>query len=326
MRFRETFRRQWLRVAATALLVGGCAGDDVLADDDDGETDAVGEAVRLSGSFLIDIPADDAWSSSLRDQDSARPGLQVRVEVHRYFSLGRRWADLGNAPWEYYRVITTGEEARSGIPRTVASARSGVLHGLNGAFVRDGRLHLIGTSTGGSNRGGVRRNPKNVVAGIHFNGHPRVDRILPVADIVPVDDPVEGRILVDVPTGEGFPLERDQDRGRPGFQAYAWIDQVSFAQRWTTGEAFACYNFVTTGAERHDGRSTMLGGSTPDQFRAPEGAFGLGGVAFVLGERTGGNSGGAASAPARALLRVAFDGLANGNNPVDASLTVTNLR
>lgn len=317
-----------LGVVGAVVLAAGCVGGADEATEDDGVGAFQGEAseyVRISDRFTIDIPADDVWAAGLIDQDTTRPGLQVQVEVHRFTTPGQRWVDRNNEPWERYTVVTTGHEHPRGITRTLATSVPGQFHAIDAAFVLNHRLHLVGESTGGQGRLGHRRNPKKAVIAINFNGVRATERLGPVALVVPVDDPVNGRILVDVPAGEGFPSDTDQDPGRPGFQAYGWIDQVSFSTRWSTGEAFACYNLVTTGAERRDGRSSFLGGSTPDQFRATEGAFGLDGVAYVLGERTGGARGNVAAAPHRALLFVQFDGRSNGNNPVNTAIDVHTL-
>ena len=314
--------KRWVvSLGVCALLAGGCVGDGAAtADDVDEEGATITAQLRVSERFEIDVPAGDVWSG-LNDVNPSRPGAQVRVEVHVYYAPIIRWTDLGERLTSY-RIITTGEEDSRGRTRNLTAATGVTLYrGVSSAFVLDGALYLVGESTGGIVlRNGTRRAPKPVVMGIAFNGRTGGnDRLQSVANIVPTDDPVNGRILVDLPSAEGFPVELDQDPGRPGGQAWGWFDTVSFTQRWSTGEAFACYNLMTTGAERNDGRSSFVGGNTPEQFRAPGGAFALNGRPYLLGERTGGATGAYARAPGPALMAIVWDGRANGNNAVDFS-------
>jgi hypothetical protein len=314
-------RVHWFMGIGLGLAATGCIGSGTGIPSTGEET----ASVRISSRFTIDIPSGDEWASNLIDQDAMRPGLQVRVEVHEFYSVNRVWADVGGEPWERHAIVTTGEESPRGTTRQLATSNMGEFRDVNGAFVLNGQIHLIGESTGGSIRSNQRRNPKAAVFGVRFNGARGADQIRAEANIVPIDDPVNGRLLVDIPANEGFSVERDQDSSRPGNQANVWIDQVSFNTRWSTGEAHACYNFVTTGSERVDGRSAMLGGSTPDAFRDTRGAFALNGQAYVLGERTGGAQGSNAVNPARALLNIVWDGAANGNNAVSTATSVTTL-
>jgi len=315
-------RNGWaISMGVCALLAGGCVGDAASAADDlDEDGQAITSALRISERFEIDIPSGDVWPG-LRDVNASRPGAQVRVELHVFYAPLLRWTDVRER-YTSYRVITTGEEDASGRTRNLTSA-TGVTRyrAVSSAFVLDGGLYLVGESTGGLNlRTFGRREPKPVVLGIAFNGRTGgSDRLQSVANIVPTDDPVNGRVLIDLPPAEGFAVEIDQDPGRPGPQAFGWFDTVSFTQRWSTGEAFACYNFMTTGSERNDGRSSFVGGNTPDQFRAPGGAFALNGRPYLLGERTGGASGAYARNAGPALLSIVWDGRANGNNAVDLS-------
>ncbi len=285
-----------------ALLAAGVVGCGELLDAGDAEDlEEVGEAVRISGRFEITIPAADAWSGA-RDQNSNVPGLQVRVEVHQFFVAGQPWTNHNNERRAQYRVITTGEENVRGVPRVVATSSTGAYRAIDGAFVLDGALYLVGNATGGRTNRGATRNEKPVIAGVSFNHRAAADTITTAArveDIHSFTFPAQSGAVV--------------------------FDTPAFAQRWTdtsNGENFACYNLNNTAGQ-------FLTGTSPTDFRSVTGGFVLNGHLYALGQATGGAratagvpGGFTAIAPRRALGHY---GTGAAGTRIDFNTTVTNL-
>ncbi len=246
-----------LGAAALALTALGCSN---VVDDGEGNVASAGDEVRISGRFEVTIPAADAWPG-VRDQNAAVAGLQVNVQVHQLSSLLLRWSNHGNERLATYLVITTGEESFAGIPRIVASSGIGEFRAVDGAFVLDGALYLVGNATGGITLSGATRNEKPVVAGIAFNGRVALDALNTAAR-------VEDIRTFTFPAGS----------------APVVFDTPAFAQRWTdtsNGENFACYNINSTSGQ-------FLTGTSPTDFRTVTGGFVLNGHLYALGEATGG--------------------------------------
>lgn len=288
---------KWLGIVGFALLAGvGCGYEGAEAED--GDDDAVSvDAVRISGRFEITIPAADVWAGTT-DLNTNVAGTQVRVEVHQYFHLTNRWSNHGNERRTQYRIITTGEERVTGAPRTIASSNYNSYRAVNGAFVVDGKLYLVGNSTGGV-LSGATRNEKPVVFGLRFNGATTVDSFSTKANIENIASftfsPPIGPVVFATP---------------------------SFSQVWSDtpdNEHFACYNVTNTSAQ-------FLTGTSPTDFRSVEGGFVLDGTLYALGEATGGaNSTGTPGAFTARAPRRALCSYGAGNAAVNYNVTVTNL-
>lgn len=285
-----------------ALLAASAIGCGELVDDGGAEDlEETADAVRISGRFEITIPAADVWSGA-RDQNTNVPGFQVSVEVHQFFAVGQPWTNHGNERRAQYRVITTGDENVRGVPRIVATASTGAFRAIDGAFVLDGALYLVGNATGGRTRAGATRNEKPVIAGIAFNGRAAADAITTAARVEDV---------------RSFTF--------PAASGAVVFDTPAFAQRWTdtpTGENFACYNLNNTSGQ-------FLTGTSPTDFRSVSGGFVLNGHLYALGQATGGAratagvpGGFTAVAPRRALGHY---GTGAAGTRVDFNTTVTNL-
>ncbi len=289
-------------ILGAALIAMSAIGCGELVDTGGAEDlEESGDAVRISGRFEITIPAADVWSGA-RDQNSNVPGLQVRVEVHQTFAAGQPWTNHGNEPRTQYRVITTGEENVRGVPRIVATSSMGAFRAVDGAFVLDGALYLVGNATGGRTNRGATRNEKPVIAGVAFNGRAAADSITTAArveDIRTFTFPAQSGAVV--------------------------FDTPAFAQRWTdtpNGENFACYNINSAAGQ-------FLSGTSPTDFRTVTGGFVLNGHLYALGQATGGAratagvpGGYSAIAPRRAL---AHYGTGAAGTHVDFNTTITNL-
>ncbi len=292
---------RWAGVLGCALLGATAIGCGELVDDGGAEDlEGAGEAVRISGRFEITLPAGDVWSGA-RDLNSNVPGVQVRVEVHQIFTPGSPWTNHGNELRTQYRVITTGEENVRGVPRIVATSSMGGFRAVNGAFVLDNALYLVGNATGGRTSRGATRNEKPVVIGIAFNGRAAADSLATAARIEDIH-------AFTFPAGSGPVV----------------FDTPAFAQRWTdaNNENFACYNIDSASGQ-------FLTGTSPIDFRSVAGGFVLNGHLFALGEATGGSAATAgvpggyhAVAPRRAL---AHYGTGAAGTRVDFNVTVTNL-
>jgi hypothetical protein len=292
---------RWLTIGTTLLVssIAGCGNVDVdeLGDD----ADAVASEVRISGRMLVTVPAAVVTRWNFTNDQSPDPGFQVNVEVHKTFSATRSFTTPAE-PFEAYQVRTTGQESRTGTPRTLASTGSGAYRAVDGAFLIDGSLYLLGRATGGSrtvNGSVVPRNEKPVVMGLSFSG--AAGRLNTATTIT--ENPLDARRLV-------------------ASSATVEIDTPTFAQRWTDAdnEPFACYNMNNVSGQ-------FLTGTSPTDFRSPEGAFVLNGNVYIAGEATGGATslGGVnyrANAPRRALA--AFGAATAGTAP-NFSVSITTL-
>jgi len=267
-------------VLGAALFVGalsGCNGDVEAVE---GDNDAEGQQVRISNRFEITVPTADTWSG-LQDVNGNVPGVQVRVEVHAFYHATRTWANHGNERWTQYQIRTTGEENVRGNPRVLATVGQGVFRAVDGAFVIDNAIYLVGSSTGGNRyvSGTLynTRNEKPVIAGVRFNGRAATDTLVVVANQESVATftfaPSGGQRVFDLP---------------------------QFSQRWVDAgnEPFACYNINNTGGQ-------FVTGTSPTDFRSASRAFVLNGNLYALGQATGGavatTGGFNAVAPRRAL-------------------------
>jgi len=286
-------------VLGAALFVGallGCNGDVEAVE---GDNDAEGQQVRISNRFEITVPTADTWSG-LQDVNGNVPGVQVRVEVHAFYHATRTWANHGNERWTQYQIRTTGEENVRGNPRVLATVGQGVFRAVDGAFVIDNAIYLVGSSTGGnrhvSGTSYNTRNEKPVIAGVRFNGRAATDTLVVVANQESVATftfaPSGGQRVFDLP---------------------------QFSQRWVDAgnEPFACYNINNTGGQ-------FVTGTSPTDFRSASRAFVLNGNLYALGQATGGavatTGGFNAVAPRRALANYN-----NGGGAVTYGVTVRTL-
>jgi len=286
-------------VLGTALFAGalsGCNGDVEAVE---GDNDAEGQQVRISNRFEITVPTADTWSG-LQDVNGNVPGAQVRVEVHAFYHVNRTWANHGNERWTQYQIRTTGEENVRGNPRVLASVGHGVFRAVDGAFVIDNAIYLVGSSTGGNRRVSGNsyntRNEKPVIVGVRFNGRAATDTLVAVANQESVATftfaPSGGQRVFDLP---------------------------QFSQRWVDAgnEPFACYNLNNTGGQ-------YVTGTSPTDFRSASRAFVLNGNLYALGQATGGavavTGGFNAVAPRRALASYN-----NGSGAVSFGVTIRTL-
>lgn len=291
-------RSNMWRVLGSGLLVvafSGCGNVDGV----DGADDSDGQEVRISNRFEITVPAADTWSG-LQDVNPNVPGAQVRVEVHAFYHANNTWANHGGERWTQYQIRTTGEENVRGVPRVLATSAMGTFRAVDGAFVIDNAIYLVGNATGGSRRVSGNsyntRNEKPVIIGVQFNGAPSTDRLVPVANQESLAtftfSPSAGQRVFDMP---------------------------QFSQRWVDAgnEPFACYNINTPGGQ-------FVSGTSPTDFRSATYGFVLNGNLYALGEATGGATavpgGFNAVAPRRALANYN-----NGTGAVTFGITVRTL-
>jgi hypothetical protein len=277
------------------VAFSGCGNVDGV----DGADDSDGQEVRISNRFEITVPAADTWSG-LQDVNPNVPGAQVRVEVHAFYHANNTWANHGGERWTQYQIRTTGEENVRGVPRVLATSAMGTFRAVDGAFVIDNAIYLVGNATGGSRRVSGNsyntRNEKPVIIGVQFNGAPSTDRLVPVANQESLAtftfSPSAGQRVFDMP---------------------------QFSQRWVDAgnEPFACYNINTPGGQ-------FVSGTSPTDFRSATYGFVLNGNLYALGEATGGATavpgGFNAVAPRRALANYN-----NGTGAVTFGITVRTL-
>jgi len=272
-------RSNWWMVLGMGLLAGALSGCGTV-EAVDGEDDSEGQQVRISNRFEITVPTADTWSG-LQDVNTNVPGTQVRVEVHAFYHAKNTWANHGGERWTQYQIRTTGDENVRGVPRVLASVGQGVFRAVDGAFVIDNAIYLVGNATGGNRRvsGGSfnTRNEKPVIIGVRFNGRAGADTLVTVAN-------QESLATFTFAPGAGQRV----------------FDLPQFSQRWVDAgnEPFACYNINTTGGQ-------FVTGTSPTDFRSASRGFVLNGNLYALGQATGGATavpgGYNATAPRRAL-------------------------
>ncbi|MFO0607988.1 MAG: hypothetical protein U0324_32790 [Polyangiales bacterium] len=274
-------RSNWWMVLGTGLLAGALSGCGTV-DAVDGDDDSEGQQVRISNRFEITVPTADTWAGLL-DVNPNVLGSQVRVEVHAFYHVNNTWANHGGERWTQYQIRTTGEENVRGVPRVLASAGQGVFRGVDGAFVIDNAIYLVGYATGGNRvvSGPAHtfntRNEKPVIVGVRFNGRAASDSLVTVANQESL------ATFTFAPSG-----------GQRVF------DMPQFSQRWVDAgnEPFACFNINNTAGQ-------FVTGTSPTDFRSASRGFVLNGNLYALGQATGGaaavTGGYNAVAPRRAL-------------------------
>ncbi len=289
---------RWM-VLGAAVIAGALTGCNGEVEAIEGDNDAEGQQVRISSRFEITVPTADTWSG-LQDVNTNVPGSQVRVEVHAFYHPTRTWANHGGERWTQYQIRTTGEENVRGNPRVLATVGQGVFRGVDGAFVIDNAIYLVGNSTGGSRLvSGTSyntRNEKQVIVGVRFNGRAATDSLIAAAN-------QESLATFTFAPGAGQRV----------------FDLPQFSQRWVDAgnEPFACYNINNTGGQ-------FVSGTSPTDFRSASRGFVLNGNLYALGQATGGAvavpGGFNAVAPRRALANYN-----NGGGSVSYGITVRTL-
>jgi hypothetical protein len=182
----------------------------------------------------------------------------------------------------------------------LATVGQGVFRGVNGAFVIDNAIYLVGNSTGGgrlvSGASFNTRNEKQVIVGVRFNGRAATDSLIAAAN-------QESLATFTFAPGAGQRV----------------FDLPQFSQRWVDAgnEPFACYNINNTGGQ-------FVSGTSPTDFRSASRGFVLNGNLYALGQATGGAvavpGGFNAVAPRRALANYN-----NGGGSVSYGITVRTL-
>lgn len=286
----------WL-ILGSALLAGALSGCGTV-EAVDGDDDSEGQQVRISDRFEITVPTADRWTG-LQDVNPNVAGAQVRVEVHAFYHPTQTWANHGGERWTQYQIRTTGDENIRGIPRVLASVGQGTFRAVDGAFVIDNAIYLVGNSTGGRTRvsgGFVTRNEKPVIIGVRFNGAASTDSLVAVAN-------QESLATFTFAPGAGQRV----------------FDLPQFSQRWVDAgnEPFACFNLNTPAGQ-------FVTGTSPTDFRSASRGFVLNGNLYALGQATGGatavTGGFNAVAPRRALANYN-----NGGGTVTYGITVRTL-